>query len=60
MSQEVNKLIYTIAAEKLTSLIYLIEQTMEFMNEYQIDSDEEVEKSLIPLIEKMKKWIETK
>lgn len=51
---------YMMAAEKMISMICLIEQTMEFMEEYKIIPDNEVKKSLNPLIHKMNTWLETK
>lgn len=51
---------YMMAAEKMISMICLIEQTMEFMEEYKIIPDNEVKKSLNPLIHKMNIWLETK
>lgn len=51
---------YMMAAEKMISMICLIEQTMEFMEEYKIIPDNEVKKYLNPLIHKMNTWLETK
>lgn len=47
---------YMMAAEKMVSMLSLIDQTMEFMEEYKIKPDEEVKKALNPLIERMKNW----
>jgi hypothetical protein len=58
MEKEIDTFAYMMAAEKMVSMISTVEQTMEFMVEYQIRPDEEVKKALKPLIEQMKKWIE--
>ena len=48
---------YFMAAEKVGNLIYCIEMTMEFVEEFKIVPDEEVKKALLPKIEKMKEWL---
>ena len=48
---------YFMAAEKVSNLIYCIEMTMEFLEEFKIVPDEEVKKALIPKIEKMEEWL---
>jgi hypothetical protein len=48
---------YYIAAEKMTNLLYCLEMTMEFMEEFKIVPDEEVKKALKPKIDKMKEWL---
>lgn len=50
--------VYMMAAEKMVSMISIIDQTMEFMEEYKVKPDEEVKKALKPLVERMKKWVE--
>lgn len=58
---EDNKMIdlmaHMIACEKMVNMISTIEQTFEFIDEYQIRADIEVKKALLPLIEKMNKWV---
>jgi len=54
---EVETFAYMMAAEKMISLLCLMEQTLEFMEEYQIKPDQEVVKALSPLIQKYAKWI---
>lgn len=49
---------YMMACEKMVNMISVIDQTMEFMQEYKIKPDDPVKKALNPLIEKMKNWIE--
>jgi molecular chaperone DnaK (HSP70) len=58
MANEMDTFVYMMAAEKMVSMISMIDQTMEFMEEYKVKPDEEVKKALKPLIEQMKKWIE--
>lgn len=57
---EIDTFIYMMAAEKMVSMLSLIEQTMEFLEEYQVKPDEEVKKALFPLIERIKKWTDDK
>lgn len=57
MKPEIDYFVYVMAAEKMVSMISVIDQTMEFMVEYGVNPDDEVKKELIPLIERMKKWI---
>lgn len=51
---------YMMAAEKMGNMLFVMEQTLEFMQEYEIKPDEEVKKALNPVIDKMKLWLETK
>jgi hypothetical protein len=48
---------YYIAAEKIQNLIYTIEITLQFMEEFQIAADEEVKAAIMPAIEKLKGWV---
>lgn len=54
---EIDTFAYMMAAEKMVSMISVMEQTMEFMIEYGIKPDEEVKKELKPLITRIEKWI---
>jgi hypothetical protein len=56
MSKELETMTYMMAAEKMGNLIFTMENTLEFLIEYQVKPDEEVKKALIPLVEKFKKW----
>jgi len=53
---EIDTFVYMMAAEKMVSMISVIDQTMEFMEEYKVKPDEEVKKELKPLILRMEKW----
>jgi len=57
--QEDKLFAYMMAAEKMTSMLFLIEQTLDFLEEYKIKPDDEVKKELLPLLEKVKKWVDT-
>lgn len=48
---------YYIAAEKIQNLIYTIDITLQFMEEFEIDADEEVKAAMMPAITKLKEWI---
>lgn len=51
---------YRMAAEKVINMISIIDQTLEFFEEYKIKPDQEVKKVLSPLIIKLKTWNELK
>ncbi len=57
---EIDTFVYMMAAEKMVSMISLIDQTFEFLEEYKVKPDEEVKKALLPLIERMRKWTDDK
>jgi hypothetical protein len=48
---------YFMAAEKVGNLIHCMEMTMEFIEEFKIEPDEEVKKALKPMLGKLTKWI---
>ncbi len=48
---------YYIAAEKMANLLFCIDQTMEFVEEFSIIPDEEVKKALLPKLDKMREWL---
>ena len=58
MTNDLDIMTYMIAAEKMSNLLFVIEQTMSFMEEYKVQPDEEVKKELIPMIDQMKRWID--
>lgn len=58
MGEDLDTMTYMIAAEKIGNLLHTMEQTMQFMTEYQVKPDEEVKKALVPMIEVMKKWLD--
>ncbi len=58
MKDELKTMTYMMANEKIVNLLFTVEQTMQFMLEYDVKPDEEVKKALIPMIETMRKWLE--
>lgn len=60
MGEDLDTMTYMIAAEKMSNLLFTLEQTMEFMLEYKVKPDEEVKKALNPMIEVIRKWIDGK
>jgi hypothetical protein len=48
---------YFMAAEKVGNLIYCLEMTQEFLEEFKIVPDEEVRKALIPKLDKIREWL---
>lgn len=57
MGEDIDALAYMMAAEKMVNLLFTLEKTLEFLEEYKIQPDEEVKKALIPIIDQMKKWV---
>ena len=57
MDEELDRFVYMMAAEKVVNLVCCIENTMDWMQEYKVEPDDEVKKVLKPLIEQMNKWI---
>ena len=57
MSNEIETMTYMIAAEKMSNLLFTIENTFEFLEEYKVKPDEAVKSALLPLIEHMKRWV---
>lgn len=53
---EIDTFVYMMAAEKMVNLLFCMEITMNFMDEYQVKPDDEVKKALLPLIERINKW----
>lgn len=60
MKNEIETMTYMMAAEKMGNLLFTLEQTMQFMEEYKIKPDDEVKKCLSPLIEITMKWLNEK
>jgi hypothetical protein len=52
-----NQFAYMIANEKMVNMLSTIDQTMAFMQEYEIIPDDEVKKALIPVIKQLERWI---
>lgn len=51
---------YFMASEKVMSMLFTIEQTLEFLIEYQIAPDEEVKKAMNPILDDLRKWLNGK
>lgn len=51
---------YFMASEKVLNMIFTVEQTLEFLVEYQIKADEEVKKALKPILDDLRNWIDGK
>lgn len=60
MGNENHAMSYMMAAEKMINLIFTIENTLIFMQEYEIKPDDEVKKALRPLINNLHAWLEEK
>ena len=54
---EKDALTYFIAAEKVGCLINSIENTLEFLDEFKIEPDEEVRRAMMPCVEKLQEWL---
>jgi hypothetical protein len=57
MSEDLDRIKYYMAAEKVVSLIFHMEQILEFFEEYKIKPDEEVIKAMSPLIDNLRNWL---
>jgi hypothetical protein len=55
--QEFDSMKYFMAAEKIGSLLFTLDMTMDFMEEYKISPDEAVKESMKPLIDRLNKWL---
>ena len=58
MDQDLSAFAHMIAAEKMSNLLFTIEITMQYMEEYLIKPDDEVKKALIPKLDQMRKWLD--
>lgn len=45
------------AAEKVSNLIFVIEQTLEFLNEYKIEPEKDVKEALLPKLFDLNEWL---
>ena len=43
-------------AEKMLNLLFTMENTLEFLQEYKVKPDEEVKKALMPMIKQLSDW----
>ncbi len=55
--REIDSMKYFMAAEKIGSLIFTIDITMDFMEEYAIVPDEAVRETMKPVMERLNKWL---
>lgn len=60
MKEEIDTFAYMMGAEKIGNLVFCLEMTMNFMEEYGIEPDEEVMAAMIPSIERVRKWLQVK
>jgi hypothetical protein len=56
MGNDLDAMTYMIAAEKMVNLLFVMEQTLEFLEEYKIQPDDEVKKALMPMIKQLSEW----
>ena len=56
MGDDTEHLKYFMASERTMNMIFVIEQTLEFMGEYKIEADEAVKKAIWPLIKQLQDW----
>lgn len=60
MKNEIDVFAYMMASEKMINLINVLEQTLDFFEEYKIKPDAEVVNTLQPILDKYADWIKTK
>lgn len=56
MGEDLETMTYMMAAEKMVNLLFTMENTLEFLQEYKVKPDEEVKKALMPLIKQLSDW----
>ena len=57
MGEDLNEMVYMMAAEKMVNLLFTIEHTLDFLEEQKVKPDEEVKKALAPAMERLKVWV---
>ncbi len=57
MSEEMDRMKYFIAAEKVHGLLGAIDRLLEFIEEFKIEPDDAVRNELKPYLEKLNEWI---
>jgi hypothetical protein len=57
MGEDLDALKYIMAAEKMTNMIFVMEQTLEFLEEYAIKPDLQVKNALTPIIDELRNWL---
>jgi hypothetical protein len=56
MGEDLDTAVYMMACEKMINLLFVMENTLEFLTEYKVKPDEEVKKALVPLIKQLNDW----
>lgn len=56
MGEDLETMTYMMAAEKMLNLLFTMENTLEFLQEYKVKPDEEVKKALMPMIKQLSDW----
>lgn len=56
MKEEIDVFVYMMANEKMVAMLSVMEQTLEFCDEYKVKADDEVKKALLPLLQRWEKW----
>ena len=57
MKDQIDTFVYMMANEKTVNMIQTVENTLEFMDEYGVKPDDEVKKAMMPIVERLKEWI---
>jgi len=57
VNKDLDVFVYMMANEKLVAMMSVIEQNLEFFNEYGVKPDDEVRKAMLPLIKQLSDWI---
>jgi hypothetical protein len=57
MKNQTDVFAYMMAAEKMTTLVSMMEITLNFMDEYDLKPDDEVSKIMTPLLKRFDSWV---
>lgn len=57
MEKDLEGFKYMMAAEKMGNMISVMEQMIQFLEEYKIKPDFEVKIALIPIIDELRNWL---
>ncbi len=58
MGNDLDMMKYYQAAEKIQTLVYTIEITMQYMHEFDIKPDDDVKRALHSPLQQLRKWVE--
>lgn len=58
MDENIETMKYFIASEKVQNMIFTIEMSLEYLEEYKIEPDEMVKKTLGPVVKQLTNWLE--